>query len=117
MGLLSKVFGSANKKVPLDHEVEVHFAYGSTNYQHLFALEDVIRRTIADAGVGQYEGHIIAADGSDAQFCMYGPDAEALLHVIQPLLEQSSFMRGAKVTLWYGPHRWRTAKRVVQLPS
>ncbi|HVA93427.1 MAG TPA: hypothetical protein VNI36_00850 [Candidatus Dormibacteraeota bacterium] len=117
MGLLSKLLGATNKKVTPDHEVEVHFAYGSTNYQHLFALEDLIRTAIVDAAVGQYDGHIIAVDGSDAKYCMYGPDAEALFRVIQPLLEQSSFMRGAKVTLWYGPHRWRTAKRVIHLPS
>ena len=119
MGLLSKLFGSKkdDKKGPPEQEVEVYFSYGSTNFQHLYALEDLIRHSIADAAVGQYDGHIIATDGSDAHFYMYGPDAEALFRVISPVLDSSSFMRGATVTLWFGPRRRRTPKRVIQLPS
>jgi hypothetical protein len=119
MGLLSKIF-SSKKSAPTDspaQEVEVHFAYGSTNFQHLYALEDVIRHALTDAAVGKYEGHEFAADGSDGHFYMYGPDAEAIYRVIDPVLAASTLMCGAKVTLWFGPRKWRTPKRVIQLPE
>jgi hypothetical protein len=119
MGLLSKLFGlkESPKKGPPEQEVEVHFSYGSTNFQHLFALEDVLGHAVADGGVGHYEGHDVAEDGSDGYYYMYGPDAEAIYRAIEPVLRASSFMSGATVTLWFGPRRWRTPKRVIQLPS
>jgi len=119
MGLLSRIFGSGKnaRKGPPVQEVEVRFSYGSQNYQHLFALEDVLRHTIADAGVGTYEGHDASADGSDGYYYAYGPDAEAIYKVMEPVLASSTFMRGAKVTLWYGPRKWRTATRVIHLPE
>ena len=119
MGLLSKLFRSKKNvpKGPPEHEVVVHFFYGSTNYQHMYALEDTIRNTIIEAAVGKYDGHEVADDGSDISFYMYGPDAEALYRVISPLLAESPFMRGATVTLWFGPRKRGTQKRVIELPS
>ena len=95
MGLLSKIFGrkeSARKGPPVQ-EVEVHFSYGSTNYQHIYALEDLLRHAIIDAAVGKYEGHDVADDGSDGYYYMYGPDAEAIYRVISPVLADSPFMQ------------------------
>jgi len=67
--------------------------------------------------VGKYDGHEVADDGSDVSFYMYGPDAEALYRVISPLLAESPFMRGATVTLWFGPRKRKTQRRVIELPS
>ena len=67
--------------------------------------------------VGNYEGHDVSPDGSDGYFYLYGPDAEAIYRVISPVLAASSFMPGATVTLWFGPRKWRTPKRVIQLPG
>jgi len=119
MGLLSRIFGSRQSRPagPPVQEIEVHFGYGSTNYQHLFALEDVLRRVMSDSAVGKYEGHDVTADGSDAYFYLYGPDAEAIYRVISPVLADSSLMRGATVTMWFGPRKWRTPKRVIHLPA
>jgi len=119
MSLLSKLFGSGKEspKGPPTQEVEVHFSYGSTNFQHLYALEDVLRHAVADAGAGHYEGHDVDADGSDGFFYLYGPDAEAIHRVISPVLSKCSFMNGATVTLWFGPRKWKTPKRVIHLPS
>ena len=119
MGLLSKIFGGKKRaaKGPPVQEVEVHFSYGSTNFQHLYAVEDLVQHAIIDSGVGKYDGHDISADGSDASFHMYGPDAEAICRVISPVLTASTFMRGAKVTMWFGPRKWRTTKKVIHLPG
>jgi hypothetical protein len=118
MGMLSKLFRSrkpARKPHP-EHEVVVHFSYGSTNLQHVYALEDSLRIAISEAAAGEYDGHEVADDGSDGYFYMYGPDAEVLFRVISPVLAASSFMRGATVTLRFGPPKRRTPKRVIQLP-
>jgi hypothetical protein len=119
MGLLSKLFGSKKPagKHDNEHNVIVHFEYGSTNLQHVFALEELLHSAIAEAGVGKYDYYEVAEDGSDGFFYMYGPDAEALYRAISPVLAESSFMRGATVTLWFGPRRWGISKRVIQLPS
>lgn len=117
MGLLSKLFGSRNaaKNGPSDQEVEVHFEYGSTNFQYVYALGDKLRLTIAEAKIGEYDGHALPADGSEGRYFIYGPDAEAIFKVIAPVLEASPLMRGATVTLYFGPRRWRTPKRVIKL--
>ena len=119
MSLFSRIFGSqkSTRQSPLVQDVEVHFSYGSTNFQHLFALEDFLGQAIAAAAVGVYEGHDVSEDGSDAYFYVYGPDAEAIFRVILPVLSDSTFMRGAKITLWFGPRKWRTPKRVIHLPG
>ena len=119
MGLLSKLFGSRNatKSGPSMQEVEVHFAYGSTNFQYVYSLGDKIQVAIVEAKVGEYDGHAIPADGSEGRYFINGPDAEEIFRVIAPVLEASPLMRGATVTLHYGPRNWRTPKRVIKLPQ
>jgi hypothetical protein len=119
MGVLSKLFGPRKpvRKRPPEQSVIVHFSYGSTNLQHVYALEDLLRNAISEAAAGEYDGHEVAEDGSDGFYYMYGPDAEALYRAIGPVLEASSFMRGATLTLRFGPPKRKTPKRVIQLPS
>ena len=119
MGLFSKLFGSksAAKNGSCAQEVEVHFEYGSTNFQYVYALGDQIQLAIAEAKVGEYDGHAIPADGSEGRYFIYGPDAEAIYKVIAPVLAASPLMRGATVTLHFGRRGWRTPKRVIKLPQ
>jgi hypothetical protein len=119
MGLLSKLFGSkeARSGDSSQHEVEVHFEYGSTNFQFVYSLGDQIQLAVSEAKVGEYDGHALPADGSEGRYFVFGPDAEAIFRVIQPVLEASSLMRGATVTLWFGSPGWRTPKRVITLPK
>lgn len=88
---------------PPEHAVIVHFNYGSTDLQPLFALEDELEDAIAAAAAGAYDGNEVAADGSDGFLYMYGPDADKLLAAVKPVLEACEFMRGATVTVRYGP--------------
>jgi hypothetical protein len=119
MGLFAKLFGSkaAHNGGSAEQEVEVHFEYGSTNFQLVYALGDQIQAALAEAKVGEYDGHALPADGSDGRYFLFGPDAEAIYRVIAPMLEASAFMRGATVTLWFGSPGWRTPKRVIKLPE
>jgi len=118
MGLLSKLFGSrtAEKDGSSAQEVEVYFEYGSTNFQYVYSLGDQLQVAINEAKVGEYDGHAIPADGSEGRYFIYGPDAEAIFKAITPVLEASPLMRGATVTLHFGPRSWRTPKRVIKLP-
>jgi hypothetical protein len=119
MGLLSKLFGARNtaKNGSSQQEVEVRFPYGSTNFQYVYALGDKIQLAINEAKVGEYDGHALPADGSECRYFVYGPDAEAIFKAIAPVLEASPLMRGATVTLHFGPPSWRTPKRVIKLPQ
>jgi hypothetical protein len=119
MGLLSKLFGSKDARGgnSSEQEVEVHFEYGSTNFQFVYSLGDKIQLAVSEAKVGEYDGHALPADGSDGRYFVFGPDAEAIFRVIQPVLEASPLMRGATVTLWFGSPGWRTPKRVITLPK
>ena len=119
MGLLSRLFGSKTdaKDGRAEQEVEVLFEYGSTNFQYVYALGDKIQLAIQEAKVGQYDGHALPADGSQGRYFVFGPDAEAIFKIIQPVLAASPLMSGATVTLHYGPPSWRTPKRVIKLPQ
>ena len=117
MGLLSRLFGSKNaEKNANEQQVEVHFEYGSTNFQHVYALGDQIQLAITEAKAGEYDGHALPADGSEGRYFLNGPDAETIFKAIAPVLEASPLMRGATVTLYYGPRGWGTRKRVIKLP-
>jgi len=118
MGVLSKLIGTRNaaREVRPRHEVIVHFLYGSTNLQHLYALEDLLRIAISDSSAGEYDDREMANDCSEGHLYMYGPDAEALYRAINPVLAACSFMHGATVTLRFGPPKRKTPKRVIQIP-
>lgn len=98
-----------------EHAVIVHFNYGSTDLDPLFALEDKLEQAISAAGVGEFDGNEVAADGSDGYLYMYGPDADKLFDVVKPALEASSFMKGATVTKRYGPPEDGTRESVVEI--
>jgi hypothetical protein len=118
MRRLLELFGARKpaRETPPDHEVVIHFSYGSTNLQYLYALEDSLRIAVSEAAAGRYDGYDVADDGGEGFFYLYGPDAEVLFRAISPVLSTYAFMRGATVTLWFGPAKRRTPKRVFQLP-
>ena len=118
MGVLSKLLGrgKAVREARPRQELIIHFFYGSTNFQYVYALEDLLRMAISEASAGEYDGREMADDGSDGTLYMYGSDAEALYRAISPVLASCPFMRGATVTLQFGPPKRKTPKRVIELP-
>lgn len=85
-----------------EHAVIIAFRYGSTNLDRLFELEEQLELALSEAGVGEYDGNEIAVDGSDGTLFMYGPDADRLLQVIEPVVRPCPFMKGAHVRRRYG---------------
>jgi hypothetical protein len=100
-----------------EHAVIVQFQYGSTDLSRLFALEEQIEQAIAQHTAGEFDGNEVAADGSDGSLYMYGPDADRLFAAVRPVLECADFMRGARVTLRYGPPEDGVREREVVLGS
>jgi hypothetical protein len=100
-----------------EQAVIVHFAYGSTDLSDLYELAGELEEAIEVAAVGEFDGHEIAVDGSDGSFYMYGPDADKLFQVAQPILEASDFMGGATVTVRYGPHVYEVPERQIRIGS
>jgi hypothetical protein len=68
----------------------------------LFTLEDELIAALAGKDVGALDGHEIAMDGSDGTLFLYGPDADALFAVIEPVLKSSRVTQGGNATLRYG---------------
>ena len=107
MGFLDKLLGKS-KKPPVEnsspeHAVLVYFTYGGEDLSELFALEERLEEVISSAGVGEYDGNEVAADGSEGTLYMYGPNADILFAKVCPVLEAVDFMSGARVCLRYGP--------------
>lgn len=86
-----------------EHAVIVHFSYGSTDLSRLLKLEAKLGAAIVKAKAGELDGNELAADGSDGYLYMHGPDGDRLYKVIEPLLLDAPFMRGATVKIRYGP--------------
>ena len=108
MGILNKVFGKKQPNtIPFDndeeHAVIVHFKYGKKDLEPIFELEDELGKAIDKAKVGEYDGKDIAADLTDGTLYMYGPDADQIFAVVQPILKDKDFMQGATVNIRYGP--------------
>jgi hypothetical protein len=85
----------ANAKV--DEAVIVHFKYGSTDVAPINELADELGRLLEDAGLGDFDGHELAVDGSDVFLYMYGPSADQICAAIVPVLESRSFTVGAHI--------------------
>jgi hypothetical protein len=113
MGATSMAAAPA-QKAP-EHAVIVHFTYGSTNLDRLFELEHQLEAAISAAGVGEYDGNEVAVDGSDGRLYMYGPDADKLFEIIRPILEATSFTRGAEVKKRYGPPQDGVREQVLKI--
>jgi hypothetical protein len=97
------------------HAVIIRFTYGFESLDALFNLEEQLTSAINKAGVGEFDGNDVAPDLSDGTLYMYGPDADAIFSVIQPILASVPFMNGATVCLRYGPPEEGVRERQVRL--
>jgi hypothetical protein len=98
-----------------EHAVLIEFKYGPADLSTLFALEEELERAIPP-GVGELDGNEMAVDLSDGTLYLYGPDADALWHAIEPVVIAASFIQGAIVRLRYGPPADGVREVVHKLP-
>jgi hypothetical protein len=64
-------------------------------------IEDSIIEAIETAGVGEFDGNEIGADG--AMLFMYGPDADALWDAVDSAVSRSALGPGSRAVKRYGP--------------
>ena len=98
-GLLVKAAVAFGKK---EHGLIVHFQYGLHDLGPLKELESRLEVAVETSQVGDLDGDEVAVDLSSGALYLYGPDVDRLYEVVEPILENYSFMRGARVTKVYG---------------
>lgn len=110
MGFLNSLFGNKNdapkpkkEATSPEHAVIIRFQYGFEGLEPLYELEEKLEKVINNDKAGEYDGHEIATDYSDGFLYMYGPNAETLFKTIKPILDETSFMKGAIAKLRFGP--------------
>ena len=103
-----------NNNMP-EQAVIIEFKYGIQGLDSLFELEERLEKIISEKKVGEYDGNEIAVDYSDGMLFMYGPNADQLFEAIKPILEQTAFMKGAKIKLRYGPPEDGVKEKTVNL--
>jgi len=86
-----------------DHSVIINFNYYQEELDDLHHLADRLRTHLNGSDIGEYDGHETEVGGSDANLYLYGQNAETLFLAVKPILDQTSFMRGAQATLRFGP--------------
>jgi hypothetical protein len=81
----------------------VHFEYGLPDLEPLYEQSRRLDEALRAAGVGEYDGHEIALSLADGFYYMYGPNADLLLEVADPVFRSTAWFRRAKITRRYGP--------------
>ena len=90
----------------MEHAVIVHFPlsddeFGSdAEFDSMVILSDALEAAIAAASAGEFDGNELG--GGECRLYMYGPNADRLYAAIEPVLAQSSLVRGGFVVKRYG---------------
>jgi hypothetical protein len=106
MGFFNRIFGG-NSTPPkaADQAVLVHLNgtdLADEVYQQydLAGIEDQLIQAIAAANVGEFDGNEIGPTG--ATLFMYGPDAERLFKVVEPVLRSYPLCQRGRVVIRHG---------------
>jgi hypothetical protein len=84
-----------------EHAVIVHISSSTSSDIGLDMIEDPLIDAIEAAGVGEFDGNEVGPD--EALLFMYGPDADALWRVVEPVLRDANLGSGSYAVLRYGP--------------
>jgi hypothetical protein len=98
---------------PPEQVLVVHFDYGLPDWGPYFECEKRVEAAVDSSGFGDYDGNELAVSGKDGSMYIYGPSADRLLPLVQPLLESCSLLKNVTVTLVYGPLGDKTVLRKV----
>jgi hypothetical protein len=85
------------------HAVIVHIYPDVDDSWGVDLVEDALTEAIDARGVGEFDGHDIALDGSgEVMLYAYGEDADALYEVMEPVLLGVPPREGSYAIKWYG---------------
>jgi hypothetical protein len=110
------LLSSATTHAAEDQAVIVHLRLSSATFgsraevDQLFKLEEKVAAAVEGSLVGEHDGNEIGA-GEFIIFC-YGPNADRLFAVIEPILRASIHSKGARVVIRYGKPGAREAERL-----
>jgi hypothetical protein len=99
-----------------EHAVIAHFpisggAFGNEGEREkVHELEDELLEAIEDAGVGEFDGDEFG--GNQCTLYMYGPDADKLFAIVEPILRASGLTKGGNIVRRYGDASDRDAREV-----
>lgn len=85
-----------------EHAVLIDFQYGLPDTGPLLELEKELARLIVPEN-GEFDGDELSVDLKNGTLFFYGSNADSLWSAIEETIKAATFMRGAKVTLRYGP--------------
>jgi hypothetical protein len=85
-----------------DHSVIIYFAPVPSDPETFYDLALEIGLAMHDNPIGYYDGHELDMDDTDGRMFFYGPDGEALLKHILPMVNDVPWLHGAHVTVRFG---------------
>ena len=105
MSFFERLLGKPSSPTPkpVEHCLIVHFQYGQPSLNALYEQADRLREALLKAGAGEYDGHEVAISLSDGFHYVYGPNADRLLEVVEPVLRSTPWFLHAEITRRYGP--------------
>lgn len=83
-----------------EHAVLIHIPSLLDEDGGLDVIEDALAEALGEAGVGEFDGNDIGADG--AVLYMYGPDADALWQAVEPVARAARIGAGSYAVKRYG---------------
>ena len=83
-----------------EQAVIVHLTVETGREIALDEIEDPLIEAIDRAQVGEFDGNEIGPDA--ATLYMYGPDADRLFAVVEPILRRASLPAGSQAVVRYG---------------
>ncbi|TIX38394.1 MAG: hypothetical protein E5W81_22660 [Mesorhizobium sp.] len=82
----------------------------SQERESIYALEDRLEKAIEDASVGKFDGDLLGK--GECILYMYGPNAERLFVVVEPVLKSSPIAAGGYAIKRFGEAADPSAKEV-----
>ncbi len=95
----ASVAATAVTGVDVQEAVIVRFAYAGYELGPLFELQHRLEVLVEEGRLGEVDAREVAMDGSESALHLYGPDAEALFAAARGVLDETGFMKGARVTV------------------
>ena len=105
MKFLERFFSKKKKPESIsvdEHALIVNIYFKLDDISKLHKLESDLTEGIANAGVGLYDGHEVAVDLTHSILYMYGPNADELLRVSEPILRKHIWPLGGECCRRYG---------------
>ena len=94
--------GSEMKADAGEQAVLIHLQTSRVDFDRVVKTEDELIAAVDEKGLGEVDGHELAVDGSEVVYFIYGPDADALLAAVEPVIRGFPAREGSYAIKRYG---------------